>query len=125
MAHVVANDLILRQLKCVPAWQRWAMWLLPATTDWVGIQISRVRSCLRRFGIINAAYRGVQDARTAVRYFGKVSAEEKGDKFHVVNCENCHMGPGHRRIPVLTMGTLTITYEDSFWLPMVITSLRP
>jgi hypothetical protein len=30
----------------------------------------------RRFGIINAAYRGVQDARTAIRYFKKSVAED-------------------------------------------------
>src|SRR5690606_29502488 len=30
----------------------------------------------RRFGIINAAYRGVQDARTAIRYFRKSVAED-------------------------------------------------
>lgn len=37
---------------------------------------------LRRFGIINAAYRGVQDARTAIRYMRK-SVEEENNPFGI------------------------------------------
>jgi hypothetical protein len=37
---------------------------------------------LRRFGIINAAYRGVQDARTAIRYFRRSQAEQ-GNPFGI------------------------------------------
>ena len=60
---------------------------------------------LRRFGIINAAYRGVQDARTAVRYFRKSVAEE-GNKFGIDESKIVIWGQGTGGYLSLTMGTL-------------------
>ena len=47
----------------------------------------------RAFGLIQAAYRGVQDARTAVRYFKKTVAEEE-NKFGVDTTKITYFGYG-------------------------------
>ncbi len=60
---------------------------------------------LRRFGIINAAYRGVQDARTAIRYFRKSVADE-GNPFGIDDDKIVVWGQGTGGYLSLTMGTL-------------------
>ena len=59
----------------------------------------------RRNGIINAAYRGVQDARTAIRFFRKSVAEE-ANKFGIDDNKIVIWGQGTGGYLSLTMGTL-------------------
>ena len=59
----------------------------------------------RRFGILNAAYRGVQDARTAIRFFRK-SVAELSNPYNVDTDKIVVWGQGTGGYLTLTMGTL-------------------
>ena len=60
-------------LNCVRGTPNWATLWLPSIIAWDGIHSRRLQK-ERTFQLINAAYRGVQDARTAVRYFRMTEA---------------------------------------------------
>lgn len=67
----------------------------------------------RRFGIINAAYRGVQDARTAIRYFRK-SVAENNNPYNIDTDKIVVWGQGTGGYLTLTMGTL----DNYFKIPL-------
>lgn len=60
---------------------------------------------LRRYGIINAAYRGIQDARTAIRYFRK-TVDEFGNPHGIDQDKIIVWGQGTGGYLALTMGSL-------------------
>ena len=59
----------------------------------------------RRFGIINAAYRGIQDARTAIRYFRK-TFEDNGNPYGIDPDKIVVWGQGTGGYLSLTMNSL-------------------
>lgn len=70
----------------------------------------------RIFGIINAAYRGVQDSRTAIRYFKKTAAED-GNPFRVDTDKIVLWGigtGGYISLASATIDTITDTQIPKF-----------
>lgn len=73
----------------------------------------------RTFGIINAAYRGVQDSRTSIRFFKK-SVEEEGNPFRVDPEKIVIWGigtAGYISFASATLDTISDTYVPKFVTP--------
>ncbi len=87
----------------------------------------------RVFGIINAAYRGVQDANTCVRYWKKTVAEF-GNPFRIDTNRIVHMGEGtggyvgmntaalddYIKIPTASNGKFLVSDGMGGFIPMII-----
>lgn len=73
----------------------------------------------RVYTLINAAYRGVQDSRTCIRFFRKGIAEA-GNPFHVDGNKICLWGigtGGYIALASATLDTITDTYIPKFLTP--------
>lgn len=73
----------------------------------------------RVYTLINAAYRGVQDSRTCIRYFRKTIAEA-GNVYHVDDNKICLWGigtGGYIALASATLDTITDTYIPKFLTP--------